>query len=486
MKPLYRAQWVLRQQPPRHLTRQFSSTTTSLLRTRELQESNFGSLRADASRIWSDIHSTAKFGKGKAYGELPEQSGLARLALSQPDKEARDWFVQTTKDLGCDVQIDKIGNIFAVRKGLNNDVPPTFVGSHLDSQPNGGRFDGVLGVCAGVEMLRVLNDNWIETEGPVGVVNWTNEEGARWTKSMMGSGVWAGANKLEGVWKLKDRQGVSVKRALEEIRYLGEVGVGEDRVKMAGHFELHIEQGKVLEKNNEVIGVVEGVQAYRWFTVTVEGKEGHAGATAWEDRCDALKAANKMLRGCYKYAENSGGLVTVGTIRVENGSVNTIPGKVVMSLDVRHQDEQELKRLIKAISSHVIPAITANNGSKGQVFASNPKIMMKEDFASEAVKFNETAMGWVKTSAKSVLGSKEEVRSMISGAGHDSVNTNLHCPTAMIFVPCKDGITHAPEEWCTEQNAKIGTDVLIESVLRFDRSHHGGHAKGVVSLDREL
>ena len=481
MKPLLRLRLI--PLPSRQLRkRPFSSTSASLLRTTELQDSSFSSLRADATRLWSDIHNTAQFGKGKVYGDLPEQSGLSRLALSQTDKQARDWFVKTTKDLGCDVQIDKIGNIFAVRKGLRNDLPPTFAGSHLDSQPNGGRFDGVLGVCAGVEMLKVLNDNWIETEAPVGVVNWTNEEGARWRKSMMGSGVWAGVNSPEEIYEVKDRQGISVKKALESIDYLGEVGVGKDRVQMAGHFELHIEQGKVLQREEETVAVVEGVQAYKWFTVTVEGQEGHAGATAWEDRCDAMRVASSLLRGFYRCAESHGGLVTVGSIWVDNGSVNTIPGKVGMTLDVRHRNDNGLKTLISGLKA----TINAVRAQTKVSYASRAQITMKEDFTSHAIKFNETAMGCVRESAKNVLGKKEDVRSMTSGAGHDSVNTNLHCPTAMIFVRCKDGITHNPEEWCAQDDSKVGTDVLIESVLRFDRSRYGSYMKGAISLDREM
>ena len=457
------------------LTRPFSASAIFNLRTNELQESHFKSLRADASRLWSDIHSTAQFGTGKRYGDGPEQTGLSRLALSQADKQARDWFVKTTKDLGCDMQIDKIGNVFAVRKGLRNDVPPTFAGSHLDSQPNGGRFDGVLGVCAGVEMLRILDENWIETEGPVGVVNWTNEEGARWRKSMMGSGVWAGVNSLKEIYGLKDKDGVSVEEALRSIGYKGDVGLGQDEVKMAGHFELHIEQGKTLERQQKQVAVVDGVQAYKWFTITVEGREGHAGATALEDRADAMEYCAKMIGGFYKLAKHHQGLVTIGTINIEQGSVNTVPGKVTITLDVRHRDDAELEKLIVQLENAGRAALDTHSV--------NFRVTWQEDFASKAVTFNETAMRCVRDSAKNVLDANEgkvvdlsinhEVPSMTSGAGHDSVNTNLHCPTAMIFVPCKDGVTHNPEEWCNTEDARVGTDVLIQSVLRFDRQQNG-------------
>ena len=460
-----RASFVVRDSP-RHVPshRYFSSTPFHRLRSSELTESNLSSLRAKSARLWSSIHDTAAYGTGTRYGSDEFSTGLSRLALSKSDKDVRDWFVSTVTSLGCDVQIDKIGNIFATRRGLNNDVPATFVGSHLDSQPNGGRFDGVLGVMAGVEMLRVLDENWIETEGPVGVVNWTNEEGARWKKSMMGSGVWAGKSGLEEVLARTDEEGVSVEEALQGIGYNGETGVGEQRVKMAGHIELHIEQSKVLEREDEKVGIVEGVQGYKWFTVTVNGVEGHAGATGWEDRSDAMHAAAELIMGLMRSGQRHGGLVTVGTMNIPGASVNTIPGKVVLTVDVRHKDQAELEKLVK-----VLKDLAGGVAGHGKKRGAGLSIDWKEDFASDVVKFDKQAMQCVREGAKNVLGDGKNPRLMTSGAGHDSVYTNFHCPTTMIFVPCRDGLTHNPKEWCSEEDAKVGTDVLIQSVLRFDQ-----------------
>jgi hydantoinase/carbamoylase family amidase len=223
---------------------------------------------------------------------------MSRLALSDADKEARDWFVKTTEALGCQTTIDAMGNIFAVRPGLRSDKPPTFVGSHLDTQPTGGRYDGILGVTAGVEMLKVLADNWVETEYPVGVVNWTkyvlsilvpagsfhtntpsSEEGARFPMSMVSSGVWAGSVPLETAHNLREVGGGTATMAseLSRIGYLGSTPASHTSMPMGAHFELHIEQGPLLELANKKIGVVTGVQAYKWLTVTVKGRDTHTG-----------------------------------------------------------------------------------------------------------------------------------------------------------------------------------------------------------------
>jgi hydantoinase/carbamoylase family amidase len=233
----------------------------------------------------------------------PTETGMTRLALSDADKAARDWFVETTKALGCQVTIDSMGNTFAVRPGLKNDKPPTFVGSHLDTQPTGGRYDGILGVTAGVEMLRVLADNWTETEYPVGVVNWTNEEGARFPMSMVSSGVWAGSIPLETAHNLREvRPGTAtMKSELERIGYLGSTPATHEAIPMAAHFELHIEQGPLLEMANKKVGIVTGVQAYKWFTVKVKGRDTHTGTTDLKSRADALLTASKLILHSHRY-----------------------------------------------------------------------------------------------------------------------------------------------------------------------------------------
>lgn len=261
--------------------------TTSALR----QADGVKGLRVSQSRLMDTIHHTCQWGPGKPWGDQPTETGMSRLTLSDADKDARDWFVDTTRSLGCTVTVDAIGNIFAVRPG-KNEGPATFVGSHLDTQPTGGRYDGILGIQAGIEMLKVLEENKIETEFPVGVVNWTkyvvnipveplqklihenSEEGARFPVSMMGSGVWAEMLPLEKAYNLKSVTGekIDLKSELERIGYLGDTPASYRSVPMAAHFELHIEQGPTLEAEGKKVGVVQGVQAYKWFTVEVQGR----------------------------------------------------------------------------------------------------------------------------------------------------------------------------------------------------------------------
>ena len=332
--------------------RGFTATTGLSLRTSELSSSQLYDLKANADRLWNDIHHTAQWGTGKRYGDGSEATGMSRLALSKADKTARDWFVVTTESLSCKTYVDRMGNIFAIRPGLDNSNPATFAGSHLDTQPTGGRFDGVLGACAGIEMLRVLEENWIETEGPVGVVNWTNEEGARFPMSMMGSGVWCGAiplNKAHDTLEVGDPQGggKSVKEELDRIGYLGEIEPDwMSGIQMGGHFELHIEQGPHLVSANEKIGVVEGAQAYQWLTITIEGRDCHSGTTAFKHRTDALVRAAHMMVGARKIAKDRRGLATVGMIKAEPGSVNTVPGLVTLSMDLRHHKNDQLMCMV--------------------------------------------------------------------------------------------------------------------------------------------
>lgn len=460
------------------IRRSFTKSVIVRLRTTELDGPALSGLQIDRDRLWDTIHSTARW--TEATGVDPsdiKRVGLKRLTLSKEDKEARDWFVSTTESLGCKTHVDQIGNIFAVRPGLNNDAPATFAGSHLDSQPSGGRFDGILGVAAGVEMLRTLNDNWIETEGPVGVVNWTNEEGAKYPISMMGSGVWSGRVGLQQAWDVKSVAAgpvTTVKEELERIGYLGSIPVGPQGMPIGAHFELHIEQGPKLEAAHQAIGVVEGVQAYKWFTVTITGRESHAGTTDFDHRADALYSASLFIATVREVAKSVGGLATVGMLSLSPGSVNTVPGEVKLSLDIRHPSDAGLAQMLHMInaSCHQISNLTTGDGKKSHLTEIN--FEMKEDFSSAAVKFHQDAVQCVEQAAAGVLGGsadlvERKVRRMTSGAGHDSVCTNMHCPTAMVFVPCKDGISHNPREWCEQEDCAVGANVLMHSVLRMDR-----------------
>ncbi len=455
------------------LTRSFSSTPCYNLTTTELfQQPGLANVQINPDRLWDTIHSTAKWTEPK---NVPNDdittAGLTRLTLSREDKQARDWFVETTKSLGCQVHVDQIGNIFAIRPGLkkeNENIPATFAGSHLDSQPSGGRFDGVLGVAAGIEMLRVLNDNWIETEGPVGVVNWTNEEGAKYPISMMGSGVWSGRISLDDAWNTKSvtpgRPVTTVKQELERIGYLGALPANYEKgIPIGAHFELHIEQGPKLEKSGQKIGVVEGVQAYKWFTITVTGREAHAGTTDMANRFDAMHTAAQFMveaRAITRHEPGGGGLVTFGRLTASPGSVNTIAGKVEMSLDMRYPSDEGLATMVEKLYQ-----------IRDRLNNAGPEVEVREDFSSAAVRFSTEATRCVEEGAATVLGDghEEKMQKMTSGAGHDSVCTNMHCPTAMIFVPSKDGVSHNPSEWTDKEDCATGANVLLQSVLRMDK-----------------
>lgn len=258
---------------------------------------------------------------------------MCRLALSHHDLEARKWFRERAIQRRCQVVVDAIGNQFAIRPG-RREGPPTFMGSHLDTQPTGGRYDGILGVCAGLEALTVLDDTKTETEFPVGVINWTNEEGARFAKSMMGSGVWAGHIGLEDALKLREvgggdaRLGEELQKFTEQEKSVGisAVPATPEAVPLGAHFELHIEQGPRLQNARKKIGVVTGVQSYKWFDCKVIGRDSHTGTTPFDARVDALLAAASFVQTSNRQAREKGALASTGIFRAFPGSVNTVPG----------------------------------------------------------------------------------------------------------------------------------------------------------------
>ncbi|CAN8102750.1 unnamed protein product [Discula destructiva] len=408
---------------------------------------------------------------------------MSRLALSDTDKQARDWFVETTKKLGCTVDVDAMGNTFAVRPGKRNDVPPIYAGSHLDTQPAAGRYDGILGVLAGTEMLSLLRDHNVETEYPIGVVNWTNEEGARFPLSMVSSGVWAEHIPLERAHNLREVGGGSatMKSELERIGYLGATPASYRSTPMTAHFELHIEQGPILEAERQKIGVVQGVQAYKWFTIDVEGRASHTGTTPFSARADALLLASRMITHSNRVAAKHSALASTGVLTLAPGSINTVPGNVRFSLDVRaaanetvEAVEAELKRdfalLARGESVAGEPADTAAASHQQSLPLS---MSWTTDFVSPAVLFHEDCISAVRAAAQSVLGDEALYRDMTSGAGHDSVYSSKHCPTSMIFVPSKNGVSHHPEEWTSPEDCALGAEVLCQSILRYDRMMAG-------------
>lgn len=346
----------------------------------------------------------------------------------------------------------------------------------------GGRYDGILGVCAGVEMLKTLNDNWIETSYPVGVINWTNEEGARFPKSMVSSGVWAESIPLEDAHNLKSvipaNDTATMKSELERIGYLGSAPASYKSTPMAAHFELHIEQGPILEAENRRVGVVRGVQAYKWFTVTVRGRDSHTGATQFRHRADALLTASKMILASHKIAHKHSALASTGILTLKPGSTNTVPGFVQFSLDIRSPQNETVDE-VEADSRHAFEQIASGKDIDPGSVPSERRcsVEWRTDFVSPATFFHDDCIKCVQEAGNDLCG-KSEVKDldigawgkfMTSGAGHDSVYTNKHSPTSMIFVPCRDGVSHNPAEYSSPEACADGANVLMGAVLRYDK-----------------
>lgn len=423
----------------------------------------------------NDVHHNCQWGQGERWGEGRNETGMSRLALSDEDKQARDWFVGTTQSLGCKVDIDAMGNIYAIRPG-KKPGPPTCAGSHLDTQPTGGRYDGILGVCAGIEMLRVLHEHKVETHFPIGVINWTNEEGARFPISMVASGVWSEGIPLQRAHDLQEigAAGRTMKQELERIGYLGTTEASYRAVPLAAHLELHIEQGPQLESRKQKIGIVEGAQAYRWHSITVQGKDCHAGTTDFSNRSDALLTAAKLILHSHRLATVYGRcLASTGVLELKPGSTNTVPGYVKFSLDIRSEEDKRLLQFeeqLKVDFEKISQGADLGGLNAGIVQGNGCKVDWTLDSPSKAVRFSEECIQCVVDSAGELFGedAAQLTQKMISGAGHDSVFTSQRCPTSMIFVPCREGISHNPAEYCAPSDCANGAQVLMGAVLRYD------------------
>lgn len=414
----------------------------------------------------------------------PTEVGMSRLSLSDSDKQARDWFAGITQSLGCKVTVDAMGNQFAVRPGVNEGAP-TYAGSHLDTQPTGGRYDGILGVCAGVEMLKVLNDNFVESTYDIGVANWTNEEGARFPMSMVSSGVWAESIPLQKAHDTKSvipaNDTATMKSELERIGYLGSVPASYKSTPIAAHFELHIEQGPILEAENRRIGVVQGVQSYKWFTLTVKGRDSHTGATQFRHRADSLLTASKMILASHKIAHRHRALASTGILNLRPGSTNTVPGHVQFSLDIRAPQDETVNAVEEECRDAFSKIIDGENveGVNAGCAESERKCSLewRTDFVSPATHFHKDCIQCVQDASIDLCGHGEVDglnignfgKLMLSGAGHDSVYTSKHCPTSMIFVPCRDGVSHNPAEYSSPEACADGANVLLGAVLRYDK-----------------
>ncbi|OAQ99400.1 hypothetical protein LLEC1_03120 [Akanthomyces lecanii] len=426
----------------------------------------------NADRLASSLHESCQYGADHRYGKLSTETGMARLSLDDSDKAVRDWFLSKARSLGCRTSIDEMGNLFAVRPGKNTEEAPIMMGSHLDTQPTGGRYDGILGVLAGLEVLQVLEENKIQTEGSIGVVNWTNEEGARFPKMAVSSGVWAGAVPIEDAWNLEEvtpheGKAKDMLQELERIGYRGDSPASYKSNPFAAHFELHIEQGPILEDEGRKIGVVQGVQAFKWFNITVRGRDGHAGTTPLYARKDSVLVAAKMIVAANAVAKAHDGLATTGIVGTEPGTVNTMAHTTTFTLDLRHVEDNVLAEMVKECQD-AFQSI-AQETEKGC------EVDWKLLVDSPAVVFHQDCISAVQRSAEAVCAqlpgasTKELWKPMISGAGHDSCYTSLRCPTSMIFAPTREGISHNPTEYCSAEDCALGASVLLGAVLRYDK-----------------
>jgi len=405
-------------------------------------------LRTDGDRLWQSLMELGQIG-------ATEKGGVCRLALTALDGQGRDLFVAWCQAEGMAVRIDEIGNIFARRAGTDPGRRAIATGSHIDTQPTGGKFDGNFGVLAGLEVVRTLNTHGIETAAPIEVVAWTNEEGSRFVPVMMGSGVFVGAFTAEFARQQVDIDGKSVGDELRNIGYAGTQPAGLVPGGMFGaYFEAHIEQGPVLEAANLTIGVVPGALGQRWYDLTVTGMEAHAGPTPMALRHDAMLAAARLVDHVNRIALSHAphGRGTVGFMQVFPNSRNTIPGTVKFSVDLRNLTDEALLAMDAALRS-----ACAEVGQATQV-----RIAVEQVVYYPPCHFAPDCIASVRGAADALGLAHMEV---VSGAGHDAVYVANKAPTAMIFVPCKDGISHNEIESAEPAHLKAGADVLLHAML---------------------
>jgi N-carbamoyl-L-amino-acid hydrolase len=403
------------------------------------------SIRVDGQRLWDALMELAQIG-------ATPKGGVKRLALTDLDRQGRDLVVGWAKEAGLSITVDQIGNVFMRREGTNPALPPVVTGSHIDTQPTGGKFDGNYGVLAGLEVIRTLNDHDIQTEAPIEVAFWTNEEGSRFVPVMMGSGVFCGAFSLETAYAAKDVDGLTVRDELARIGYLGEQVPGDHPI--GAYFETHIEQGPVLEDADKVIGVVPAVMGLSWYDCVVTGMEAHAGPTPMGLRKDALQVATVIMQEVVAIANRYPpyGRGTVGMVQVFPNSRNVIPGEVKFSIDLRNVNDA----LLNTMHEEMLAFIDKTSRSSGLAIAIDrvsyyPPCPFHPDCV-DAVRAATAALGY-------------STMDVVSGAGHDAIYAARLAPSGMIFVPCKDGISHNEIEDARPDHLEAGCNVLLLAML---------------------
>jgi N-carbamoyl-L-amino-acid hydrolase len=384
-------------------------------------------------------------------GALPN-GGCCRTALSENDKKGRDLFVNWCRDAGCDVSYDQVGNIYARRPGRDNSRPAVATGSHLDTQPHAGNFDGVYGVLAGLEVVRACNDAGVETEAPIDVIVWTNEEGVRFSPPLAGSSAFAGTLDVQTIHNARTLEGTTVLEDLKSTGYLGEEHPGQR--KLDCFIEAHIEQGPLLEAEQKKIGVVTDIQGIRWLRVRLTGSDAHAGTTPMDRRRDALLGATRIIPRLNELVvdQDAQGRLTVGRFDVEPNSAATIPGHVTFYCDLRHPDMAVLDGLDNRMETII----------RGVATAANLEVVVDRPINIAPVHFPTDLVDIVRDTANRLGYSSID---MLSGAGHDAMNVARVAPTAMIFIPCKDGISHNEAESATREDVAAGTHTLLHAML---------------------
>ncbi|MFB6304720.1 MAG: Zn-dependent hydrolase [Haloferacaceae archaeon] len=382
-----------------------------------------------------------------------EGGGLHRLALSDADREARDWFVDRAEDAGLDVRVDAFGNTFARRSGADADAEPVLVGSHLDSQPYGGIYDGALGVVAALEFVRTLNDEGIETRRPVEVVNWTNEEGSRFPPAMQGSGVWAGAHDIETEYAKTDRDGNRLVDELERIGYRGDEPA-EPREPYDSYLELHVEQGPYLEANDADVGIVTDIVGFSWGEVTFRGQADHSGTTPMHHRSDALVAAADVTTAVRRLPGTLGErtVATVGSLSLEPNSVNVVPETVTFTWDVRDADDAVIDAAVERVERE-IAAAAEREGVDHEV-----ERLMR----APTVDFPERTVSAV---AEAVDDLGYDGMRLVSGAGHDATHAASVCDAGMVFAVSEDGKSHTEDEYTSWPDCYRAANTLANAAF---------------------
>ena len=417
-----------------------------------------GSYAVDPASLGAMLEASARIGG-------TNKGGLRRLALTREDKAARDQLADWARQGGWGLKVDGLGNMFVRREGSEPALAPVLVGSHLDTQAKGGRFDGILGVLSGIEILRTLDRLGIATKRAIEVVNWTNEEGSRFQPGCVASGVFGGVYDRDWACARADRAGVVFGDALAAIGYVGRQRCGDH--PLSAFFELHIEQGPLLEAEGKAIGIVTGIQGVHWFEVTITGQDAHTGATPMHLRKNALLGAARLIERVEAIARANAPLAvaTVGSMEVKPNSPNVVPGEVYLTVDLRHPDRAVLEKMDAALAS-ALPEVCEPLG----LSATSNRI-----WDQAPIVFDAQCVDCVRTAAAT---SGLAARDIVSGASHDAAYVSRVTPTAMVFVPCRDGISHNEIEFSSKQQCAAGAQVLLQAVLDYDRRLAERYADG--------